>query len=308
VKRRAAISIAHRAGRVSRAGSLSAIAFLFSVCPAQRAAAQSVRVYTEFRRLGPDGAVIEADQGGRPREILSPALPRNAFTSYRILVEAPPNKQFTMYVGQNPDDVVKPTLYREEHQKVGNLLLPERLRKVTLPYTSPLAETAAGRPVTFWLDIWVPPNAPVRRMRFEVQMNYGSEWFIYPMELRIESTVIPSFDKPSGGLAPQNAPAQDTALLALHQYLCGKPETKTEISETVRGFILRNASQDVALARSLEKKPGRTAVEASILPILGYGDVKAWCASRTPQNLTLGAESAERYLQIRDSLYHLAVQ
>ena len=258
--------------------------------------------------MGPDGSAVEPDQGGRPREILSPAVPRNAFTSLRILAEGPPNKAFTLYVGQNPEDAVKPTLYREEYQKTGNLVLPERLRKVSLPYTTPIAEVAAGRPTTFWLDIWVPPNAPLRRIRFEIQMNYGNEWFIYPMELRIESVVVQSFDKPSGSLAPPASPAQDTALLALYQYLCGKPESKPETGETVRGFILRNASQDVALARSLEKKPGRDAVEAGILPVLGYGDTKSWCASRTPQNLTLGSENAERYLQIRDSLYRLAVQ
>lgn len=272
------------------------------------AAAQSVKVYSELRRLGPDGTIVDPDDGGRPREVLSPAVARNAYISMMIAVEAPEQGSFTLYVSENPEGGIKPTLYRLEHTQAGKHVLPDKLTKLPLPYTASISGLSSlQRHHTFWLDIWVPPDAPVRRMRVEVQMAYASSWFIYPMEFRVQSTVIPSFDKPSGLLAVPAGPAQDTAGLAIWAYLCNRSEPAAQTAETVRHFIARNASQDVSLARSLEKMHGRQALEAGILHILTSADPKTLCAMK-PSAFTLGYESAERYLLIRDFLYRLALK
>ena len=55
------------------------------------AAAQTVTVYSEFTRIDPFGDVVRADPGAKPpREILSPAIPRNAVSSFHIVVEGSP--------------------------------------------------------------------------------------------------------------------------------------------------------------------------------------------------------------------------
>lgn len=290
---------------MTRFTALAGLAVLWIADPAK---AQSVKLYSEFRRIGPEGRIVDPDDGGRPREILSPAVARNAYISFFMAVEAPPSGSFTLYVSENPEGGIKPTLYRVEYSKFGQHVLPDKLTKVPLPFVSPVSGLNwLQRHHAFWLDIWVPPNAPIRRMRVEVQMAYGTSWFIYPMEFRVQSIVIPSFDKPSGSLAAPAAPAQDTAALAMLNYICNRSEPGSESVESVRHFIARNASQDVALARALEKIHGRQALEAGILHILATVDPKTLCNTK-PSAFTLGYEQAERYLGIRDFLYRLAVK
>ena len=48
-----------------------------------------------------------------PREILSPAVVRNGFTSFQVVVEAPAEAKWWLFVGQNPENSVKLTMYRE---------------------------------------------------------------------------------------------------------------------------------------------------------------------------------------------------
>ena len=61
--------------------------------------AQTIQVYSEFRRVDPYGKIVPADQGGKPREILSPLLARNSHATFHIVVEAPAEKYFHLLVG-----------------------------------------------------------------------------------------------------------------------------------------------------------------------------------------------------------------
>ena len=49
-----------------------------------------LEIYSEFQRVDPFGRIISNDRAQRPREILSPAIPRNGFASFHIVVTAPP--------------------------------------------------------------------------------------------------------------------------------------------------------------------------------------------------------------------------
>jgi hypothetical protein len=156
----------------------------FSLLAAAAAFPQELRVYSEFVRLDPAGnPTIE-----RPREILSPAVARNAFASFQVVVAGPSAQPVFLYVQQNPD-LLQATLYRRENG---------RLRQVSLPYAiMPLPEPRPAAEV-FWLDVWVPAATPVRRMRLEVLMKSGSNWVIYPMEPRVMKAVVPDLGRPAG--------------------------------------------------------------------------------------------------------------
>src|SRR5258708_7345700 len=108
--------------------------------------AQSVRVYSEFARINASGEVTAPE---RPREILSPAIVRNGFTSFQVVVQVPKGMTYWLYVGQNPDDAVRVTMYRESG---------DRLEKMELPFQSSSTEI-------LWMDLWTDRNAPVRRIK-----------------------------------------------------------------------------------------------------------------------------------------------
>jgi hypothetical protein len=174
------------------------------------AAGQTVNVYSELARITPAG-VVE----GHPREILSPALVRNGFTSFQIVVRAPVGGPWSLYIGENPEGVLKPAVYR----RVG-----ERLEPATLPVDG-------NGVAVFWMDLWTPAEAPVRRIKIEPQLWYGGEWITYPMEVRVMSATVPKTPLPSASLAG---------------HLCGT-------ARDFNGLSKRNSQQDLLLAGAIAK-------------------------------------------------------
>ena len=266
--------------------------------------AQSVKIYSEFQRIDPFGAVVAADRAERPREILSPALARNAYATFQAVVTVPEGQQYGLFIAQNPDDAVRPTAYKPVYVKRGEAWIPDALEPLTISDAGQVAAFAhqvPGQTVTVvWIDMWVAPNATVRRTRFEVQLNVGEQWIIYPMELRIISPMIPASSGALEPLAPLEASAAGTAAAPLRAYACAIEETSEEGPLTIRRLIRRNARQDMALARSL----GRPALATEILTALGAADRTKWCeAPSGPPQL-----GAEWYLRVRDYLYGTAIK
>src|ERR1700726_425512 len=107
--------------------------------------AQSVQVYSEFAQLNDAGEVVAPEN---PREILSPAVARNAFSSFQLAIQVPRGVKFLVYIGQNPDNAAKVILYR----RAGGKLVP-----VVVPYEGVSSQV-------LWMDVWVDGDAPVRRV------------------------------------------------------------------------------------------------------------------------------------------------
>src|SRR5262249_14945613 len=126
--------------------------------------AQELFVRSEFQRIGADGKVIPQDKLERPREILSPALVRNGFASYMLTANVPGGIDFSLDVGQNPENSVRVVLYRQHYNPNG---IPDRLEKVNLPVNG---RTTKEENMTFWMDLYVANDAPVRRLKVEVQL------------------------------------------------------------------------------------------------------------------------------------------
>lgn len=268
-------------------------------------AAQSLSVHSEFYRVDPLGVAVPQDNVTAPREILSPAVARNGYASFRVVVAAPPSTPFTLHIAQNPENTAQAVLYREIYTKVGETWIPDRVEPVRLPYTGTVA--LPDRPIpgqtvqSFWLDVNVPAKAPPVRFRLEVQLNMGDAWVISPLEVRVQQASYPALGEMKSGVAPIDAPADATADAVLHEYLCAAPVPgKSENEVTVRQMIRRNAVQDVALARSLEPSRTRQILQQSIVWAAGFTNLTpaAWCkAWKRPE----GA-GAEWYLKVRGYL------
>ena len=105
--------------------------------------AQPIQVFSEFQRIDPFGRVAAVDRGGTSREILSPMLPRNAFSCFRIALTTPRDQWFTLYLAQNPEDAVTIRLYKELLTRAGDSWVPDRLVPLTLPYQGRIPDLEA---------------------------------------------------------------------------------------------------------------------------------------------------------------------
>lgn len=183
---------------------------------------QSVQVYSEFAQLTDAGEVVAPEN---PREILSPAVARNAFSSFQLAIQVPRGVKFLVYIGQNPDNAAKVTLYRRD----GSKLVP-----VVVPYEGVSSQV-------LWMDLWVDENAPVRRVKIEPQIGIDGEWVMYPMEVRVMEPVVAGRSMGEGN--------DMTALEIMRLYLCRDTDvTVTDLGLGVRTLQSRNARQDTALA------------------------------------------------------------
>jgi hypothetical protein len=221
-------------------------------------AAAELAVYSEFRRVGPDGEVVAADQGGRVREILSPAVPRNAYSTFHVVVKGEPGESFWLYVGQNPDDNARVTVYAVDAPG-------DQLRKVNVPVEIQIP--AGARAAVYVMDLFYTRQAPVERVKIEPQLWVASEkrWVVYPMEVRVQPAQIPAIPVLRNPMARTGDPADSAASAALREHMC---ETEFPVSTrpalTLQALIDRNARQDIAFLRTLGKE--RT---ASLLPDRG---------------------------------------
>jgi hypothetical protein len=204
--------------------------------------AQSLRVYSEFQRIDPFGNVVAADRGERSREILSPAVARNAYASFHVAATVGPNRPAFLYVQQKPE-WLRIQLYREHFVKARDGWVPDPLAPVKLPCYILLPDDVALAGQTtavYWMDLFVPEGTPAQRMRLEILLNLGDRWITYPMEIRVRPAVAPPQRWKPGRVAPLTARA-DAGICTAGALAEGL---------TVRHLIRRNAFQDATIAGS----------------------------------------------------------
>jgi hypothetical protein len=184
---------------------------LIAAAGVNQAKAQPLTVYSEFARIDTkSGEVLSPET---PREIISPAVVRNGFTSFQVVVQAAPEDKWWLFIGQNPENAFKVTMYKESG---------EQLQPLDLPIQS------QGTAV-FWMDVWTDANALVRRVKIEPELNLHDDWVIYPLEARVVDATV-------AGAAGGVCPLQMTAI-------------PTDVAK----LQLRNAEQDGGLAAKLPK-------------------------------------------------------
>jgi hypothetical protein len=236
--------------------------------------AQVLNVYSEFAKIDAQGNVVAPED---PREILSPALVRNGFTSFQVVVQVPPGTPYVLRLGQNPENAAKATFYK---------VTRTTLQRVEDPITGDDTQT-------FWMDVWVDKDAPVRRIKVEPQLQINAEWVGYPMEMRVRETLVPDagpagvvgaspFEMLRGYVcAPQPQVPQSNAKRTVSSSPNPTPDSTSD-STTPEGLHRRNARQDLAMASQLSAS--------------GREELRKWlggCNARPSDN-------PEFYLHVRD--------
>jgi len=238
------------------------VGLLHAMLVAGPASGQLLNVYSEFAKIDAQGNVVAPES---PREILSPALVRNGFTSFQVVVQVPPGTDYLLRLGQNPANAAKVTFYAET---AGGL------QRVDDPIKGNVTQT-------FWMDVWIDKDAPARRIKVEPELQIGADWVTYPMEMRVRENVVPDRG-PSGadGVAPFEL---------LRSSVCASPLQNVDRRRaepagpaTAEAFHHRNALQDLAMASELSA-PARE-------------ELRKWmggCNARASDN-------PEFYLHVRD--------
>jgi hypothetical protein len=274
------------------------LAFAAALLPAQ-----SLELYSEFQRVDPFGNIVKSDRAESPREILSPAVARNGWASFHVVVSVPPRMSYFLYVVTNPVNACRVALYKERFTRTKNGWVPDALSEIRrLPdfgvVPDPDEQVPEQTARLYLLDVWIPPDAEVGRFRLEVQLKVGY-FIVRPLEIRVTPARVPGNSKTPGNpktvetasLPGIEEPADASAAGPLAAYIAGKPEMPEAHPPTVRGMIRRNAVQDMSIAATLDR--GVAGPEA-IRKRRGEWHAKAG----PPESL-----GAEWYLRIRDSLY-----
>jgi hypothetical protein len=264
------------------------LAFLTIPCFAQTG---TLRVFSEFTRIDPFGNIVPQDRGSaQPRHILSPGVPRNAFSSFRIVLTFDKPAKFIIDVGQNPENAVQVTLYKEQFEKHGEQWIPDGLEPVKMPFEGYFGETdiPGQRVLTFWADVWVPGTAVADRIKVEPQawLSYAGDWFTYPMEVRTMDLILPKLSLSAAALPAVTARSDTAAVRPLKAALCGLKEAAAPKATNVRALIRRNSQQLLAIPRS--------SFEKNLLTVTKAPSVQSWCAAEP------NPAGPEWYLRLRD--------
>jgi hypothetical protein len=283
-------------------GRVVGLRLLGGVLLASALRAQSVDIYPEFRRVDPFGSVAAADRALAPREILSPAVVRNGFASFHIVISLPPQETYFLYVAPNPINACRIDLYKEHFVKTNHGWIPDTLVEVSrLPdfgvMPDPDDNIEGQNTRLYLLDLWIPPNADVARFRVEVQLKVG-DWIVRPMEVRVMPARFPNIPPADPGKVPPLPAVQQgadfPALEVVREYVAGSPLRAGPRPLTLRGIIRRNAIQDMALAASMDQAiVGPGALERRVIDLL-------WNNFRSVPRVF----GAEWYLRLRDFLYN----
>jgi hypothetical protein len=265
--------------------------------------AQEIHIYSEFERFDPFGNPVASDRDLAPREILSPAVPRNGHLSLHVVITGPAGSNYLLYTGTNPPGILRVDLYREYFTPCGDDFCPDWLVEQASPtfgaipeFRHDLARPAMDRQTTrcYLLDIWAPPDTPPRRVRVEALLKTGI-WQVAPLEVRILAPILGS-TAPDAELtriedvAPLEAPSSATARIQLFRYLARLPVEMPPQMLRVRDVIQRNAAEDMLLAKSLAAAPFPDLNLLSWWPLVHPGTGAEW------------------YLKVRDFLYRFGGQ
>lgn len=267
--------------------------------------AQSVEIHSEFQRIDPFGQIVAADRSQAPREILSPEIPRNAHSVFHVSVTVPASTSYFLFVGTNPPNLIQATLYKEEFSRIGGQWIPDALEPSRMPAFGVMPDTGANIPGQttrcYLLDLWVPPQIDVQRVRVEVLMKIGI-WFVAPMEVRIGEARVPPHDagpSPPFSMWDPTLPEigeriDSSALDCLSRYLLGQPpQTAAGNMFNIREVVRRSAEQDMAIAA------GHARIPQSLWFLAENGIVESWMRNPGFPNWS----GAEWYLKVRDWIY-----
>jgi hypothetical protein len=270
--------------------------------------AQDIRIYSEFERFDPFGNPVPQDRDMTPREILSPAMPRNGHLSVHVVITAAAGTNYFLYAATNPPDILRVRIYREHFTRCGaNEYCPDWLTEQNVPSFGAIPELVhdLSRPAMnnqntrcYLFDIESIANTPPRRVRVEALIKSGT-WYVAPMEVRIVAPTVPAVAEKrlAEDIAPLEEPSSATARIQLMRYIGGLPPEFPPQVLRIRDVIQRNAAEDMLLAHTLAGSGAEARKNGSngsrFFPEL---NLLSWWPSAYP------GVGPEWYLRVRDFL------
>jgi hypothetical protein len=226
-----------------------------------------LRIYSEFERLNAAGDLIDNTPGRTPQEIISPGVARNSFTSFHVAVTARPGILYWFAVQSNPPNVFGIKVYKESASSPSSVL--DELHEEAKPSYFLGQMSANGRDV-YLLDIWTPPDARVRTVRFEVLVK-EAYWVVAPMEIRIQAARVPELNLSlcCDSLPAPDQPSDVFAWEALLMGFTGARQSFIVSPATVRSVIHRNSIQDAALIGALRPTEQKMLMERALADLMG---------------------------------------
>lgn len=233
------------------------------------ASAQEIRVVSEFQLADPFDRYLQRPEGSPdPREILSPAVPRGGFISFRIIVDPGPRANgillngYQLHVGVNPDNVIAVAVYREVFGEIDGQWRPVKLEDAKPIY---IVERGSRDPLpnqkvhTYWVDIYVKPDAKPQRMKVQPEILVGNRWIEYPIELRLLKGVFPliNYQKETILRRSENRLSTLASAMAVTGELPAEPITESGLTPEL--LLRRNILQDALLWKRM-KRPAREAL------------------------------------------------
>jgi hypothetical protein len=273
----------------------------------QAAFAQTAIVTSEFVRYRPDGVVVSSDQAPKYRELLSPAVARNAHFTFRVTVvfpkavgpgdRQPDGSPYSLHIAQNPENSAQIQLFQESYSEVAGEWIPDKLKPVDMPHGAALANGQIAQ--SYLVDLFVPPEAEAnQRFRIEVQFHRGDGWMILPMEVRVRQARVDSKIE-VGGAPAATGPLSRIVDLPLYGHVCGvKTRANLQAEDSGRALLFRNLQEDFNLARQREKIDTREGGVFMLLKAAGITDLPAFCAGKASPS-----GGPEWWLKARDYLY-----
>jgi hypothetical protein len=251
---------------------------LVALAPSFGQTIESVRLYSEMTRIDPFGKPLLVDHPpaakNPPREMLSPAVARNAFFSVQFAVSAPPRTNYFLAVQAYPPNVLRWKVYRERFEQRQGQWIPDALIEEEKPYFEVMPDLEVNIPgqntQVYLIDVWVSAEIPSSGVRLEMLAKTDT-WRMAPMEVRIYPNEVPALASAparESALPDPLQPMDTVAAAILDAFRAGHvPGAEPAPPRTLRDIVRRNAIQDAMLARALgpdaskrclEMRPGRT--------------------------------------------------
>ncbi len=173
------------------------------------AAAASLDAYSEFLRLDPFGAVLEADQRGAgptltfydSKGTANVTGARGAYTSFRLAAAVPEGGEYSVAIQWTGDaGGIETDLFREwfHYTLPEKRHFPDALIPVSLPYRSRMPEPDnkidKQTTQTFWVDLWVPAGARPGVYRGEAILTAAGKTIRRAILLNVLLVVAPKQD------------------------------------------------------------------------------------------------------------------
>jgi hypothetical protein len=203
----------------------------------------------------------------------------------------PASETYFLYVLPNPVNACRVSLYKEHFVKTASGWIPDKLTEVQrLPDFGVMPDPDDGvegqNTRVYLVDLWLPPDADIARFRLEVQLKTAG-WAIRPMEVRVMEARFPNVPTgPQPALPAIDCGADAIAASVLGVRAAGEALKMPPPGLTLRNILLRNAVQDLSLAR----------VERTFMQ-------RVLDLFRANSTLSPRPFGAEWWLKVRDRLY-----